>query len=134
MQIDDLIDKYKERRERNQYYSRVYQCMHYSVGYPQLVCTSILGFLQVSGSQYTWRTWVGLLATLLSASMIFFNMQDKATRFRDTKLQYNDLIKDLQECKVVGTDEKDLIADIIEKEKMIAAYEQSPSMCLDYFN
>ena len=132
--IQGLIDDYKKRVESNKNNQRIYHTIHYCIGYPQILCASILTFYS-GANEFNWRTALGVLSTLLSVSLVFFNVQEKANKFNSTKQQYRDLIIDLEDALALDhIDDYETVYDAAtEKEKFITAYETSSSICCDYF-
>ena len=132
--ILEIVGEYEERMETNKRNQRIYSTIHYCIGYPQIICSSLLTFYS-GADEFNWKTGLGVLSTMLSVSLVFFNVQEKANAFNNTKQQYKDLIIDLQDVVALSdVDRYEVVYDqATEKEKFITAYETSASICCDYF-
>lgn len=132
--IEELIDDYKFKAKQQQKFQFQYQALHYALGYPQILCTALLTFF-TGATRFNWLTAIGLFGTFLSVTNVFFKLQDKAGNFKNTKLQYNDLINDLEVILQTQSDQaelEDVYKDVKEKEKYIVSYQQSPTQLCEY--
>ena len=132
--IEELVQEYEGRVAKYAKYKAIYQSIHYGIGYPQILCSSLLTYYS-SANGFDWRTVLGLCSTFLSVSLVFFRIHEKASQFNDTKLQYFDLLSDLKVVLETTEDEAlfdTAFADAKEKEKFITGYAVSPSICCDY--
>lgn len=132
--IQGLINEYESRMLSNQRNQRIYNTIHYCIGYPQILCATVLTFYS-GADQFNWKTALGVVSTMLSVSLVFFNVQEKANQFNNTKQQYKDLVIDLEDALALQHVEQyeDVYNQSTEKEKFITAYETSPSLCCEYF-
>jgi hypothetical protein len=132
--IRELINKYQKRSERNRRNKRIYQSLHYALGYPQIICSSVLTWIGAEKG-FNVAAALGLVSTLLSVTIVFFGFQEQVGKFHDTQQQYRDLVLDLEEALLHASEESDFdkaVEIAIEKEKFISGYEVSPSICFDY--
>jgi hypothetical protein len=132
--IKELIEEYEARIAKNQRNQRIYNTLHYCIGYPQILCASILTFY-TGADEFTWKTALGVTSTLLSVSLVFFNVQERAQVFKNTKQQYKDIVIDLKDSLALKDEAhyEEVYDTATEKEKFVTAYEQDASMCCDYF-
>lgn len=127
----EYIDKYRRLSQINKKWQQRYMFVWYLIGYPQIILSSVLTYL-TSPNEWRWTVLVGVLSLCLSITLVFFDIRSKVEKFKETKLQYLDLINDI-ECEMLdphGKELLDLMGDIIQKEKYIQAYAISPSECL----
>ena len=128
----EYVTEYQEKAEYCGKYQQRYMYLWYGLGYPQIVCSSLLTYL-TSPDGFSWGLVVGLISVLLSVSLVFFDIRAKVEKFKETKLQYFDLAQDIEEALLRPDNEElhELLNDSLEKEKFIIAYAISPSQCLE---
>lgn len=127
--LEELREMYQERYKKQDMYQFRYQTAHYILGYPQIVCSALLTYF-TGIAHINWATGIGLIGTLLSVSIVFFKLQEQAAAFRTTKLQYEDLISDID----IAFHDSDANFEEIyrtakEKEQYIISFQRKPLSC-----
>lgn len=132
-QLCVLVDKFKQHAEKNSINHKRYNTLHYCIGFPQVILTSLLTFY-TGTTNFNWQTALGLLSTFLAVTLVFFKPQEQAQKFKNTKLQYLEVISDIENTLFEANEEEmHAMAEMaIEKEKFIQAYEGSGSDCLEW--
>lgn len=123
---------YTSRAKRHSAYATVLTLLHYSIGWPQVILTVII--TSINGATEISPVFVlGVLASVLSVSLVFFKILDKAGQHSTSKDQYTDLALDIEQALLDPSKTKINMfeASMLEREKFISAY--APSFCMDVF-
>lgn len=125
-------NSYFTRAKRHSAYSVVLTLLHYAIGWPQVILTVIITSIN-GATQFDTLFVLGVCASVLSVTLVFFKILDKAGRHSTSKDQYTDLALDIEQALLDPDEAKINLFEVtmLEREKMISQY--APTFCLDVF-
>ena len=118
------------RARKHSVYSLIYNLSHVFLGYPQVITTVII--TSVTGmTNPDWIFFLSVLNSVLSVSIVFFKISQRASLHSTSKNQWIDLSLDVQQALVEKDQEtmQQFEISVLEREKFIKSYE--PQFCLD---
>lgn len=128
--LKDQKIEFDEAARKHSLYSGIYTIIHSLIGWPQVILAVLI--TSINGMTKMDSVFVmGLFNSILSVTLVFFKITDRASKHHASKCQWEDLSIDAEYCLVNFDEQKmdEFEVSVVEKQKFIKSYE--PPFCLE---